>query len=89
MVRPSTGSDYNFQVDGNLVTIQEYTLQMITAYGQGTLRGRRVDFEFYSVSLGIRGRGSLEISPEGNRIALTVVNPISGQRVTSDLQRTN
>ncbi len=48
-----------------------------------------MDFEFYSVSLGIRGRGSLEISPEGNRIALTVVNPISGQRVTSDLQRTN
>jgi hypothetical protein len=85
----ATGSAYNFQADGDLVTIQEYTLQVITAYGQGTLRGRRVDFEFYSVSLGIRGRGSLEISPEGDRIALTVVNPINGQRVTSDLQRTN
>jgi hypothetical protein len=86
---PSTGSAYNFQVDGDLVTIHEYTLQVITAYGQGKLRGRRVDFEFYSVSLGIRGRGSLEVAPEGDRIALTVVNPLNGQRVTSDLQRTN
>lgn len=86
---PSTGLAYNFQVDGDLVTIQEYTLQVITAYGQGKLRGRRVDFEFYSVSLGIRGHGSLEIAPEGDRIALTVVNPLNGQRVTSDLQRTN
>ncbi len=86
---PSTGSAYHFAVNGDLVTIQEYTLQLITAYGQGTLRGRRVEFEFYSVSLGMRGRGSLEISAEGDRVALTVVNPINGQRVTSDLQRTN
>jgi hypothetical protein len=86
---PSTGSAYNFQVDDDLVTIQEYTLQIMTGYGQGKLRGRRVDFEFYSLSLGIRGRGSLEIAPEGDRIALTVINPLNGQRVTSDLQRTN
>ena len=77
------------RVDGNLVTLTEYTDQVVTAYGQGTLRGRQVDFEFYSVTLGIRGRGSLEIAPEGDRIALTVVNPINGQRTTSDLQRTN
>ncbi len=86
---PSTGSAYNIHVDGDLVTLQEYTFQVITAYGQGTLRDRRVDFEFYSVSLGIRGHGSLEIAPDGHRIALTVVNPVNGQRVTSDLQRTN
>ena len=86
---PATGSAYNFRVDGDLVTIQEYTYQVVTAYGQGTLRGRHVDFEFYSVSLGIRGRGSLEIAPEGDRIALTVINPLNGQRVSSDLQRTN
>lgn len=77
------------RVDGNLVTLTEYTYQVVTAYGQGTLRGRHVDFEFYSVTLGIRGRGSLEIASEGDRIALTVVNPINGQRTTSDLQRTN
>jgi hypothetical protein len=53
------------------------------------LRGRHVDFEFYSLSLGIRGQGSLEIGPDGDRIALKVVNPINGQRVTSDLQRAN
>ncbi|HEY2800155.1 MAG TPA: hypothetical protein VGI85_06150 [Chthoniobacterales bacterium] len=86
---PSTGSAYNLRVDGDLVTLTEYTYQVVTAYGQGTLRGRHVDFEFYSVTLGIRGRGSLEVTPEGDRIALTVVNPINGQRTTSDLQRTN
>ena len=85
---PSTGSAYTVQQNGNLVTLQEYTAQVLTAYAQGYLRGRRADFEFYSTTLGIRGNGFLEISPDGSGIAMTVINPINGMRVTSDLQRT-
>jgi len=83
---PSTGSAYVIRQDGSLVTIQEYTAQVITAYAQGTLQGRRVDFEFYSTVLGIRGKGWLETAADGGNLSITVVNPVTGDRVTNDLQ---
>ena len=83
---PSTGSAYVIQQDGNLITFQEYTAQIVTGYAQGTLQGRRANFEFYSTTLGVRVNGFIEVS-EDNRVAITVINPINGMRTTSDLQR--
>ena len=83
---PSTGSAYVIQQNGNLITFEEYTAQVVTGYAQGTLEGRRANFEFYSTTLGVRVNGFLEVS-EDNRVTVTVINPINGMRTTSDLQR--
>ncbi len=83
---PSTGSAYTISQEGSLVTIQEYTAQVLTAYAQGTLKGRRADFEFYSTVLGIRGKGWIEIAADRRSGTITVVNPLTGDRVTNDLQ---
>ena len=82
----NTGAPYKIAQDGDYLTIEEYSMGIVSATGNGTISGQSATFS-YNTLFNTQGRGKIHIPTGANQLNMTFTDLTTGVTLTSVLSR--